>query len=49
MDIVEAFLNSTADINIYINVPPDWEINKEILKNAFEWACKLLKTLYSLK
>ena len=49
MDIVRAFLNLIADINIYIKVPPNWEINKEILKDIPEWAYKLLKALYSLK
>ena len=36
MDIVEAFLNLMADIDIYIKVPPDWKINKKILKDAPE-------------
>ena len=49
MDIVGTFLNSIADTDIYINIPPNWEINKEILKNASKWACKLLKALYGLK
>ena len=49
MDIVKAFLNLTADTDIYIKVPPDWEINEEILKDILKWACKLLKALYSLK
>jgi hypothetical protein len=49
MDIVRAFLNLTADTDIYVEVPPDWEINKKILKDAPKWACKLLKALYSLK
>jgi len=34
MDIVGAFLNLTANIDIYIEVPPNWEINEEILKDA---------------
>ena len=34
MDIIKAFLNSIANIDIYINVPPNWEINKEILKDT---------------
>ena len=33
MDIVRAFLNLIADIDIYIDILPDWEINEEILKN----------------
>ena len=49
MDIVEAFLNLTADIDIYIDIPPNQKINKEILKDILKWAYKLLKMLHSLK
>ena len=49
MDIVGAFLNLTADIDIYIDILPDWEINKKILKDIPKCAYKLLKVLYSLK
>ena len=49
MDIVKAFLNLIADTDIYIKVPPNWEINKEILKDTSKWAYKLLKALYGLK
>ena len=49
MDIVRAFLNLIADIDIYIDIPPDWEINKKILKNVPKWVYKLLKALYGLK
>jgi hypothetical protein len=49
MNVVRAFLNLMADINIYVEVPPDWEINEEILKDVFKWAYKLLKALYGLK
>ena len=49
IDIVRAFLNLIADTDIYIEVPPDWEINKKILKDVPKWAYKLLKALYSLK
>ena len=49
MDIVGAFLNLIADIDIYINVPPDQEINKKILKDVLKWVYKLLKALYGLK
>ena len=49
MDIVKAFLNLIADIDIYIDILPDWEINKEILKDVPEWVYKLLKALYGLK
>ena len=49
MEIVKVFLNLTADTDIYIDIPPDWEINKEILKDIFKWIYKLLKALYSLK
>ena len=38
-----------ADMDIYIKVPPDWEINKKILKDAPKQAYKLLKALYGLK
>ena len=34
MDIVGAFLNLIADIDIYVKVLPNWEINKEILKDT---------------
>ena len=47
--MVRAFLNSIADIDIYIEVPPNWQINKEILKDIPKWAYKLLKALYGLK
>jgi len=49
MDIVGAFLNLTADTDIYVEVLPNWEVNKEILKDAPKWVYKLLKALYSLK
>jgi hypothetical protein len=49
MDIVKAVLNLTADMDIYIKVPPNWEINEDILKDILKWAYKLLKVLYSLK
>ena len=49
MDIVRAFLNLIADINIYIDVPPNQEINKEILKDTPKQVHKLPKVLYSLK
>ena len=49
MDIIEAFLNLIADIDIYIKVPPDQEINKKILKDILKQAYKLLKALYGLK
>ena len=32
--MVGAFLNLIADTDIYIKVPPDWEINKKILKDV---------------
>ena len=47
--MVGAFLNLIADIDIYIEVLPNWEINKEILKDIPKWVYKLLKALYSLK
>ena len=49
MDVVRVFLNLIADINIYIKVLFNWEINEEILKNVFKQACKFLKVLYGLK
>ena len=49
MDVVGAFLNLIANMDIYIEILPDWEINKEILKDVPKWACKLLKALYGLK
>ena len=49
MDIVRAFLNLIANTDIYVDVLPNWEINKEILKDVLKWAYKLLKALYSLK
>ena len=49
MDVVGAFLNSEADTDIYVVVPPDWQADKGVLKDAPEWACKLLKALYGLK
>ena len=49
MDVVRAFLNLIADTDIYIEVPPNWEINKKILKDVPEWVYKLLKALYGLK
>ena len=36
IDVVKAFLNSIADIDIYIKVLPNWEINKEILKDILK-------------
>ena len=49
MDIVGVFLNLIADIDIYIKVPPNQEINKEILKDIPKWVYKFLKVVYSLK
>ena len=49
MDIVKAFLNLIADIDIYINILPNQKINKEILKNVPKQVYNLLKVLYSLK
>ena len=36
MDIVKAFLNLIANTDIYIDILPDWEINKEILKDVLK-------------
>ena len=43
------FLNLMADIDIYMEVLPDWEINEEILKDIPKQAYKFLKALYGLK
>jgi len=34
MDVIGAFLNADADTDIYIEVPPNWEVNEEILRDA---------------
>ena len=34
MNVVKAFLNLIANTDIYIDVPLNWEINKEILKDT---------------
>ena len=47
--MVRVFLNLMADTDIYIEVLPNYEINKEILKDILKWAYKFLKVLYSLK
>ena len=49
INIVKAFLNLMANIDIYTEVPLNQEINKEILKDVPKQAYKLLKVLYSLK
>ncbi|KAI0995909.1 Copia protein, partial [Podosphaera aphanis] len=47
MDAVTAFLNSDADNDIYVEVPPGW-IEPGISSN-FSFVCKLEKALYGLK
>ena len=49
IDIVRAFLNLTANIDIYVEVLPNQETNKEALKDVPKQVYKLLKALYSLK
>ena len=49
MDIVKAFLNLIADIDIYMDILTNQEINKEILEDIPKQVYKLLKALYSLK
>jgi reverse transcriptase-like protein len=49
MDVVGAFLNSEADTDIYVEVPPNWKEDNKPLQDAPEWACKLLKALYGLR
>jgi hypothetical protein len=49
MDAMRAFLNSEADTEIYVEVPPGWKEGETLLKDIPEWACKLLKALYGLK
>ena len=34
MDIIKVFLNLITDIDIYIEILPNWEINKKILKDT---------------
>jgi hypothetical protein len=34
--MVRAFLNSLVNTDIYIKVPPDWEINEKLLEDAPE-------------
>ncbi|KAI1006218.1 hypothetical protein K3495_g2000 [Podosphaera aphanis] len=47
MDAVTAFLNSDADNDIYVELPPGW-IEAGISSN-FPFVCKLEKALYGLK
>jgi hypothetical protein len=34
IDVIKAFLNSLANTDIYVKVPPDWEIDKKVLQDA---------------
>jgi hypothetical protein len=36
MDVIRAFLNSLANTDIYVKVPPDWEIDEKVLQDAPE-------------
>src|SRR6202021_354505 len=49
MDAVGAFLNSEADSDIYVEMPPDWKDEKGNMPDSYKWGCKLLKALYGLK
>ena len=49
VDVIRAFLNSNIDIEIYMEVPLDQEVNGSTLKNAAKWMCLLLKVIYRLK
>lgn len=46
-NVETAFLNSDADSDIYVKLPPEWKENSEILSD--EYYVKLLKALYGLK
>jgi hypothetical protein len=43
VDVVGAFLNSDTDIEIFMDVPPDWEVNGSILENALLVALRWLQ------
>jgi hypothetical protein len=45
MGMVGAFLNSPADTDISVEVPPNWKVNEKVLKDAPKWVCKLLNGL----
>lgn len=50
MDAVQAFLNSQTDVDIYMELPPNWKtIDQTVAKNAPDWVCVLLRALYGLK
>jgi hypothetical protein len=34
--VIRAILNSLADTDIYIKMPPDWEIDEKLLEDAPE-------------
>jgi hypothetical protein len=36
IDVIRAFLNSLANTDIYVEVPPDWEIDEKVLQDAPE-------------
>lgn len=47
MDAVTAFLNSDADDDIYVEIPPGWV--EPGMKSTNQFVCKLEKALYGLK
>jgi hypothetical protein len=49
MDAVGAFLNSEADSDIYVEMPPEWKDEEGNMPDSQKWVCKLLKALYGLK
>ena len=49
MDVTQAFLNSKADTEIYVEVPPEWKIDEMVMTDSPNRACKLIKALYGLK
>ena len=50
IDAVQAFLNSQPDVDIYIELPPNWEtIDLSIAKDTPEQVYLLLRALYRLK
>ena len=50
MDAVTTFLNSKADTNIYVQLPPGFEeFENQNIKLPQSIICKLLKALYGLK
>jgi hypothetical protein len=49
MDVILAFLNSDADTDIYMKLPPGFEEEDSSIKSPRDTLVKLLKALYGLK